>query len=140
MKRLKTKINITIFSTSALCLTHHWNIPVSVSVRDRTRPICPRSKAKWGRKEIKSVSFPIPYTVPSVTLWIRLLYFYDLYCSIVDIQSSVSFRCTVNWISHTYTYHPPFLNLFSSICHYRVLIRVPCAISWVLFSYLFYIQ
>ena len=42
----KVKINITRFSTSVLCLTHHWNIPVSVRARDRTRPTCPGVKAK----------------------------------------------------------------------------------------------
>lgn len=29
-KAKNVKINITIFSTSALCLTHHWNIPIRV--------------------------------------------------------------------------------------------------------------
>lgn len=29
-KAENVKINITIFSTSALCLTLHWNIPMSV--------------------------------------------------------------------------------------------------------------
>ena len=98
-KAKNRKINITMFSTSALCLTHHWNIPVSVRVRDRTRPTCPRSKAKWRRRGIKSVSFSTPHTVPSVTLQRRFLYFYEFYRSIVDLQSCVSFRCIVLWIS-----------------------------------------
>ena len=87
---------------------HHWNIPVSVTVSDSARPTCPRSKAKLGRKGIKSVSFSTPPAAPSVTLWTRLLYFYDFYCSIVDLQSRVSFRCTVKLISQTYTYNPGF--------------------------------
>jgi len=49
-------INITMF-TSVLCLTHHWNILMSVRVRDRTRPICPGVQAKRGRRGIKSVPF-----------------------------------------------------------------------------------
>ena len=131
-KAKKNKVNITIFSASMLCLTQHWNIPVSVSVRDRTRPTCPRSKAKWGRRGIKSVSFSTPHTGPSVTLQRRLFYFYDFYCRvtelnwIVDLQSCISFRCTVKWNSHIYTYNLFFL--FSHIYHYRVLIRVPCVI------------
>jgi len=40
------KINITIFSASMLCLTHHWNIPVSVRARDSTKPASPAYKAK----------------------------------------------------------------------------------------------
>ena len=81
-KAKNRKINITMFSTSALCLTHHWNIPVSTRERDRTRPTCPRSKAKWGRRGIKLVDFSTPHTGPSVTLQRWLLYFYDFYWSI----------------------------------------------------------
>ena len=131
-KAKNRKINITMFSTSALCLMHHGNIPVSVSVRDRTRPTCPGVKAKWGRREIRSVYFPTPHTAPSVSLQWRLFYFYDFYCRvtelnwIVDLQSCISFRCTVKWNSHIYTYNLFFL--FSHIYHYRVLIRVPCVI------------
>ena len=96
------KIIITIFSTWALCLMHHWNIPVSVRVRDSTRPTCSGFKPKWGRRGIKSVSFSTPHTVPSVTLQRRFLYFYEFYRSIVDLQSYVSFRCRVMWISYIY--------------------------------------
>ena len=72
------KINITMFSTSALCLTHHWNILVSVMVSERTRPTCPASKAKWERRR-KSVYFSTPHTGPSVTLQRRLLYFLPIF-------------------------------------------------------------
>jgi hypothetical protein len=29
-KAKNVQINVTMFSTSALCLTDHWNIPISV--------------------------------------------------------------------------------------------------------------
>jgi hypothetical protein len=51
LKKIKNiKINITRFSTSMLCLMHHWNIPMSVRARDRTRPTCPGVKSKKGRR------------------------------------------------------------------------------------------
>ena len=52
-KAKNRKINITMFSASALCLMHHWNIPVSVRVRDRTRPTCPGVKTKMKKKRNK---------------------------------------------------------------------------------------
>ena len=51
------KINITMFSTSVLCLAHHWNILMSVRARESTRPTCPGVQAKQGRRGIKSVPF-----------------------------------------------------------------------------------
>ena len=75
-KAKNNKVNITIFSVSMLCLTQHWNIPVSVSVRAResTRPISPGFKAKHGRRGIKSEWFLNPCSAPSVTLQRRFLY------------------------------------------------------------------
>lgn len=75
-KAKNDKVNITIFSTSMLCLTQHWNIPVSMSVRvrDSTRPTSAGFKPKQGRRGIKSEWFLNPCPAPSVTLQRRLLY------------------------------------------------------------------
>ena len=62
-------------------------------------------------EEEQSVSFSTP-SPSSVTLWRRLFYFYNFYWSIFDLQSCVSFRCTVKWISQIYTYNLLFLNYF----------------------------
>ena len=44
----------------------------------------------------------------------------------VDLQYSVSFRCTAKWFSFICTY-PFFFRFFSHKGNYRVLSRVPCA-------------
>ena len=47
-KAKKVRINITIVSASALCLTHRGTITMNVRARDSTRPTCPTFKAKRG--------------------------------------------------------------------------------------------
>ena len=99
-KAKNNKVNITIFSASMLCLTQHWTIPISVSVRAResTRPISPGFKAKQGRRRIKSEWFLNPCSAPSVTLQRRFLY----HISIIHMSwSYYSYFYYVDWDHNT---------------------------------------
>ena len=59
----------------------------------------------------------IYYVYPTRALWsLQICYeifFFNFYCSIVDLQCWVSFRYTAKWISYTYTYIYSFLDYFS---------------------------
>ena len=62
------------------------------------------------------------------------------YWSIVALQCCVSFYCIAKWISHTYTYFPPFFGCPSHLGHCSALSRIPCVLQCVPMSCLFYAQ
>ena len=64
-------------------------------------------------------------------------FYFNFYWNVLDLQYCVSFLCTAEWISYTYTYVHSVFRFFPHIDHCRVSSRVPCAIQEVLISYLF---
>ena len=72
-----------------------------------------------------------------VSCWLSILFSFiiNFYCSILAFQCCVSFYCTAEWISYTYTYILLLLGFSSHLGHHRALSSLYYTISSLCFVF-----
>ena len=95
--------------------------------RPRVKMVIPNGVGMWILNDLGiAKTFLIP-SLPICTLFLK-----RFYCNIVDLHCCVSFGCTAQLISYTYTYSHSCFGGVSYISHWRVLRRVSWATQQVL--------